>query len=100
MPKTSYTPGPWAFTEVQSPERGHRLAIHQKGTGAYVAQINLGDLSKDAKANARLIASAPELLEALGALQGYCLRQGILPEGEPLGMKVRAAILKATETQQ
>lgn len=56
---TTYTPGPWT-SEIGTSEEGPLIWPH---TGKPVAQI-LGN-SKKSIANARLIAAAPDLLEAL-----------------------------------
>ena len=68
----AHTPGPWAVQEVGAsrglPRGGYR--VRQGGTVYDVALID-NDGSADSaelKANARLIASAPDLLAALRAL--------------------------------
>lgn len=55
---SKYTPGPWTATpcHVRAPETEDRLALD--------VQINGGNRA-DNKANGRLIAAAPDLLEAL-----------------------------------
>lgn len=61
--------------------------------------INCADQITAAKANARLIAAAPELLEALELVQGsYCLQinsQQETPEMKKARTVVGQAILKA-----
>ena len=72
MNKTQHTPGQW---HIRYPERGigkencEKLTIGAE-TGIHVATIHtgtnhLGNPSKKAQANARLIAAAPEMLESL-----------------------------------
>lgn len=56
---SKYTPGPWNYSfESVDPE----WAVVSKGGGAIVANVN-ADSRKEA--NARLIAAAPEMAEAL-----------------------------------
>lgn len=80
---SKHTPGPWRATlkTVTAPETEDRLALEVRIHGGNV---------DDNRANARLIAAAPELLEALVEL---------LAEVEGCGAsekKARAAIAKAT----
>lgn len=60
MADTKYTPGPWKATarRVSKPETEDRLALD--------VQINGGNRD-DNKANARLIAAAPDMLAVLQA---------------------------------
>jgi hypothetical protein len=60
MSATKYTPGPWSF-EDESP---HINKVRSQGD--IIAQV-IGD-SPEADANARLIAAAPDMLEALEAV--------------------------------
>lgn len=71
MNQSNYTPGPWSVFEPKSPficyEGGDSPATIVSG-GVHIATMpgvrTLG-LSETARANARLIASAPDLLAAL-----------------------------------
>lgn len=79
--KTQHTPGPWhADTGPKTLDSDHRVVeIHSStggktGDGNVIATIH-GDifnhtvpLIEEAKANAKLIAAAPELLEALKSI--------------------------------
>lgn len=59
MSKTKYTPGPWKY--------GGNLktgGVAVTGTSGLICET-LADITDDHRANARLIAAAPELLEAL-----------------------------------
>lgn len=58
-----YTPGPWKFVDQGKIEEGERLlCIRSESSNGYIAQVQiLGEHRKQAEANARLIASAPEL---------------------------------------
>ena len=63
-------------------------------TIAYAYSMNVGD--EQAKANAKLIASAPELLEALIALVNGCLSDSESDKVVSL-RKAKQIIIKATE---
>lgn len=75
MSEHQHTPGPWDWTkatnlsEYDGEELGRYLGIHAEDPGrggSWVAVIE-GDVfdAEEQEANARLIAAAPELLEAL-----------------------------------
>ena len=69
---TTHTPGPWGI-EV-STNMGHTVRVVAKvgrdGIGDDICR--LGDVTKPGhEANARLIAAAPELLEALETIMSY-----------------------------
>lgn len=80
---TEYTPGPWEMDECNG-----RIEINNVETLFTVATIPWPVENKRARANARLIAAAPELLEAL---------EDVLSSepGPSLNDRVRAAIAKA-----
>ena len=63
MKNTKHTAGGWAVDEIDS------STIQIKASGVLVAEITSAStftrLSEEQRANARLIAAAPELLEAL-----------------------------------
>jgi len=81
-----HTPGPWEFLP---PEDGCCGAIITK-TG-WVCDFDVSP----SEANARLIAAAPDLLEALKEADEDFEREGFDPEG-PYRAHIRAAIAKAT----
>jgi hypothetical protein len=88
---TQHTPGPWASNSADSFE----LGVY--GSGYRIAKMTGGEINRDI-ANARLIAAAPDLLEALqGMLLGFSLTQNpdAYPSNAPCN-KARAAIAKAT----
>lgn len=67
---SKHTPTPWNAEELQSPERGHRISIHNANTGDYVAQVNFA-ADPQAKANAAHIVRCVNLHDALvDALKG------------------------------
>lgn len=99
---SKHTPGPWTY--LRNPE-GTRWIID---AGAFHAIAATAGYEPDNEANARLIAAAPEMLDALEAVWKYSLviessvRRGDGPEQyagvlEALRLvkEVRAAIAKA-----
>lgn len=85
MTKTKHTPAPWTHEG--------RGAVYAPD-GRPIAHVwqNQGD--DDREANARLIAAAPELLEALELAHATLL--GANMNRSVVGRKVKAAIAKAT----
>lgn len=76
-PKTNatHTPGPWSVVDTRDDRR--RLQIHHDSAPIVIASVHDSDdrvgaqrrdgISREAYANARLIAAAPDLLAALEA---------------------------------
>ena len=67
------TPGPWTLRRGRPGVRGY-VAWRVAGpapTASSVCSVTLGTRPEDADANARLIASAPELLSALEAMRQH-----------------------------
>lgn len=105
---TKHTPGPWKFAPMFRDDPSGRQLVREDGTGFAIAETFLPANSRakhiDPKANAQLIAAAPELLEALRET----LRELVTPKGLPDAGKGRtreqqaalttayAAIAKAT----
>lgn len=86
MNKPTHTPGPWTL-EVNPPELLlQQFRIHA-GRNA-VAKVRVS--TKNSESNARLIAAAPELLDALKACWDLGIDANLVP-------MVRAAIQKATQ---
>lgn len=65
MKNLKHTPAPWVATDDVTP-KGQKM-IFAKGVNTLIAYIQNEDVESDEErnANAKLIASAPELLEAL-----------------------------------
>jgi hypothetical protein len=95
MTNITYSPGPW-FTESEPYDSYYQIS---DDLGTSLAQVEAWDGDKDeevmreAKANARLIAAAPELLEALIECEDYLISAGM--EHDLTCKKARAAIAKA-----
>jgi hypothetical protein len=84
---TAHTPGPWRVGDA-----GHTIFGAPDPDRAAPAQVaTLCRTVYSARANARLIAAAPEMLEALRFVQEH---GAVYPEGEA-GQRIRAAIAKA-----
>jgi hypothetical protein len=64
--KMSHTPGPW---KDEITEEGELLVRMDKRHSVYIGDIE--DTCRECHANARLVAAAPELLEALQAFVDY-----------------------------
>lgn len=94
---TNHTPGPWYCIPTSYHAHDYRLIKPDKTPLPYQAEAN--DHS-EARANARLIAAAPDLLAALSELS--CIVQGLL-DGDDCRHSIdsftlqpaRAAIAKA-----
>lgn len=98
-----YTKGPWraALGALHKDHDIHGAGEDFYPDGFIIARVvhsnALDDKGAEGEANARLIASAPELLEALEAIAGYPHADH---PGLPLNqcrIKARAAIAKAKE---
>ena len=85
----SYTPGPWSLA------RDRRFHINQfVDSDGFTLGYVLGS-GHEAKANARLIAAAPELLEALQACRKYMYEHFSNTQDNAFDL-LCAAIAKAT----
>ena len=95
MSKTNYTPAPWAVDGTIAAEN---LDVISKG--GRVAMLDCDDIDADTlEANARLIAAAPDLLEALQVAESELRYHAATRNSEALEI-VRAAIQKATGGEQ
>ncbi len=84
-----HTPGPWEATSRDHPEQG------VYGWGFRIATMTGGELSRDI-ANARLIAAAPDMYEALKLCREYLAHSlGSTSEVNPYPA-IDAALAKAT----
>jgi len=87
---TKHTPGPWKYGKELSARSGEWLIsmdVGERGRGMQIAETRTG--SGHENANARLIAAAPDLLNALTVLADACERMDIPVDA------ARAAIAKA-----
>lgn len=72
MSNTSHTPGPWKTRAINIEAAGVQYLVKNKGAGY-----------NELRANARLIAASPELLEACKAIQAA---YGRTDNGQPVAM--------------
>lgn len=86
---SAHTPGPWAYRPSNN---GHFIAGTGENSG-YLAEVRQCRSKQDVRADARLIAAAPELLESLQSVLNSCLDSQGLADAYK---QARAAIAKAT----
>jgi hypothetical protein len=92
--KTLYTPGPWNVQKLGIVR--HYFEINAKG--AWIADVKGPSQNEQGEANARLIAAAPEMLEALQ--EAYKELQFHNWHNTTTGMLIERAIDKATQSPQ
>ena len=103
MSNAKHTPGPWLAKHRQGADEMYRTEVYSEQHGGIATcdwtpkNCGNGVTSTYREANARLIASAPELLEALQKMLDVWEHGGIATY--PIG-EARAAISKATGGQQ
>jgi hypothetical protein len=80
--QAKHTPGPWSVTESFCNNACNRLVVKRKTWGGEVV-ADLGEAPDASRANARLIAAAPEMLEALRAMVSRApfIDQSVTAEG-------------------
>lgn len=88
----THTPGPW---RIGPKHKDGTFAIHA-GKASVVHCTPFGSSNGHAEANARLIAAAPELLEACKAIFDYYDEDDLMVGDIE---KLRAAIAKATNNE-
>ena len=100
---SKYTPGPWNFAHRRRYDGMYDTEIFDSegntvATAAWYAlpKTHEGMTSTNRMENARLIAAAPDLLEALKSFAGVENFAGWHPKYESAIEKARAAIAKAT----
>ena len=95
MTDKKHTPGPW---KAWQPRADESVPVRTDGLGITIAYVHQGAIT-NAQSNARLIAAAPEMLEAL-ILAEELYQLGIINASSELIERVastrRAAIAKAT----
>ena len=94
---SAHTPGPWSFARVLY-GRGKRRCIEAPNGGTVAWATTQSVQATQAEANARLIAAAPDLLEALEETLALALNAFSTTDPYVAGVvaKARAAIQKAT----
>ena len=98
MSEIKPTPGPWE-AKPTGPWDGWDGWSVEDATGAVVCDAHGSQLNGRREANARLIAAAPELLEALREIF-HDVKQGAIPnDDDEWWKKASTAIAKATGEQ-
>jgi len=102
---TQHTPGPWKVNSAGSAKAGQPFAIteiyvyapHVQDDTAICADIIDPVTQAPSEANARLIAAAPEMLDALQMIEKYAAEGGSASTGPAgwMGTVARVAIAKA-----
>jgi len=94
MPQTKHTPGPWKYYNHEP----HQVTGTLKGVGiagpGHEIGVAYGWSKDEAIANAKLIAAAPEMLEAL---EDFLILQGTGTDMGAFAERVKGLINKATE---
>ena len=86
---TEHTPGPWIINPSDPhPVNGYRIMSERFGRLAYVARWTA--YQEEGAANARLIAAAPDLLEALTAIRESFKTGGGMFKAQELAEKALA----------
>lgn len=101
---TDHTPGPWRYDPYRELPGFREPAGVDTGKGRWVVEYAGMTPHKEFEANARLIAAAPELLEALIAMEEeksdyMTINKLGDPAKETTNKIARAAIAKATGEQ-
>lgn len=89
--ESKHTPGPWTYDEDHNIESPTGRVVSVGWTG-YAGESGSGEIYEEA--DARLIAAAPDLLEALKAVRDECM--GYVPNCANI---IDAAIAKAEGLQ-
>ena len=92
-----HTPGPWAvFQNDSDEERLDINSLHPSGKGAFFVAETIGGLADgEMEANARLIAAAPDLLQACEQAEHWLDHDDGSAEPAEMLRVLRAAIAKA-----
>ena len=102
MPTTTHTPGPYAVEREYINEHGNLISMYiAKAGSGRIGQVFGNCLVKtdeQVRANAKLLAAAPELLEAL-QLVTDCLSCALTGGSVPAA-KAGSALVKASEAME
>ncbi len=104
MSEAKHTPGPWTFSKNDelgdtrfyvAQQEGAPYTPHYSDVATLIAETVSSERRSIQEANARLIAAAPELLEALRGLLDRVVQMD-LPLSDPERVAAQMAIAKAT----
>lgn len=91
MNNTKHTPGPWIIERLNSINENSLYITNGKGRRGEIAWVEPVLFPKQMIFNAKLIAAAPEMLEALQAVMNDSIEWDVIEK------MVKAAIKKATQ---
>jgi len=103
MEKQAHTPGPWTFKESLGSSNSYKIETEGLCVKIYGRDSSLPNGEtvrvKRTEANARLIAAAPDLLDALRRISEGEFATAVLWEDRVMALRevARAAIAKATQ---
>lgn len=96
--KAEHTPGKWKVEGSDNPDGSNLIVLDEDGRVIADMCDSCGvEDCEEAEANARLIAAAPDLLEALRDLHDACAHWE--DQDDPVLVRARAAIAKAGGAQ-
>lgn len=90
-----YTPGPWEITTTDYQPPGYPRGIIKFAEGPGGNEVIAPNVNSEA--NARLIAAAPDLLEALLRLMAWSVGGNALTKHQDVYAQARAAVDKAVD---
>jgi hypothetical protein len=95
--RNAHTPGPWSAEGLSGTAGDYSITIRATRTdeignrsSRYIAEVQSSRLPDQLEADARLIAAAPELLEALTGLYEFCKDLRYSPKSK-MAMKIARA---------
>ena len=102
-PSPAHTEGPWRFEELRHNDRGHKFSEFQIHNGHKVVAVTSRHTQgtesfRQCVYDARLIAAAPELLEAVKMAKEHCERLPGDAKTECLVSAIDQALAKALST--
>ena len=100
MNAATHTAGPWRWFDLQPRNHWAGIAVVARDPDAREHERDIATLPKGSEANARLIAAAPALLEALVMVRDAdddCARDGLPTIPPAARARIDAAIAKAED---
>ena len=94
QPAATHTPGPWETSRDAVPDGHTQITVYAEGSGERVATVF------QTEANARLIAAAPELFEALEDVVKWAYMCTVGSKEEKSIVRARAALALATPDKE
>ena len=100
--KTKHTPGPWDEPKLMNYGRlPHHFEISATSSDCWIAKVQfMQERKEETRANANLMVTAPELLEALQDVLNMCndaIERGLEFDSSEVKRNIESVIQKATE---